>query len=185
MMVATAAMPPSRRDFSKQLPKPEADLTFEISTAVAALTTIGVVHGMVFYSPFNINIFDYANAGDFLVWSLRNPLTLLSTAVVAYFGFSGQKTRLGKMLFVVVWAAVFSAVFSFIEQGKVKAGDGRALYSEPCTIVVSEGPERYERSSITPIGSAGDVFIYFSKRLQSAYVVPKQAASSIGCPTIG
>ena len=49
-----------------------------VSLAYAAATVIGMVSSYTLLSRFGINVFDYAEAGDFLVLAIRSPMASLS-----------------------------------------------------------------------------------------------------------
>lgn len=180
-IVAAELMRPSRRDVGKPSTKPEGDIAIEISIAIAALTTIGVVHGLVFYPALGINVFDYASASDFVVWSLRDPVAICVTIVAAVTAFKTLKSRFHRALAVIFWAAIISGLTSYWEQNQVKSGKGRVLQAVSCTIKVVDHDQAIVQTGITPIGSAGDFIFYYWKVERSTYAIPKQNVVQLGC----
>jgi hypothetical protein len=164
----------------KTADKSEGDIAIEISTAIVALTTIGVIHGLFFYGPLGINIFDYATAADFAVWSLRDPVAILLTLLSAAGAYKFMKRRSTRLVLIVVSAAFFSMATSFFEQHRVKSGQGRGFGSS-CTIVTVDGEKSVTRTGITPVGSAGDFILFYWKKDQSTFLLPKQNVIQLTC----
>jgi hypothetical protein len=69
--------------------------TLVISVLYGYVTVLGIIYSYVLYRRFGINIFDYAELGDFLLAALRNPAALLSGGLlVVWIGFSALNFRL-------------------------------------------------------------------------------------------
>ena len=130
--------------------------TLVLTVGYLGLTIVGLMRDWWFYRYFGINILDYSETGDFLLAAIRNPLVivlgLLPVGIIlgvaylrdaaiarsakyrAYSQRSSQKrwNSLGVRIFIYTWfvivyAGLFTQLYSFREVSRIKSGIGQRV----------------------------------------------------------
>lgn len=166
------------------------DLSTEITIGGLTLAVMGVIHSVVFYYPFDINIFDHIGASDFIVLALKNPFAILATVFWSLSVFATTHryqvprcliSRTTYLISIVAFGAVSSFFFSYIEARQVLSGNGRFFNASPCTIALKDGGGNREFTNITPLGTVGDYYVLYFYDKESTFFYNKRVVDSVSC----
>lgn len=166
------------------------DLSTEITVGSITLATMGLTHGLFYYAPFGINIFDYMAASDFIIMSFKEPGTLIAALLLCtplYFSFRFwsrlKENRALQLLLLWFFASAIAGARAHNAAHAVLADQGRTLSEHPCTITFNRGGNEYSISNLVPLGTVSDFLIYYHPDEQATYVESKRVIISVSCAT--
>jgi hypothetical protein len=174
--------------------------TFFLSLLYGLLTAIGIFYSYILYRQFRINIFDYAEIGDFLLAAFRNRVALLAfgcllvfimlEAVVLCFLFSHRIRRtLYTIIILFVPALIFGVLIGFavsapnsvvetahsIKQGKQPRVKVRFNSS-------SGSADQTTEPGLVLIGATQKVVFFYDVNDERTIVIPQSQIVSIKVP---
>ncbi|MDX1555083.1 MAG: hypothetical protein R3212_03560 [Xanthomonadales bacterium] len=162
------------------------------SIVYVAASTIGMVYSWEFLRRFGINVFNYAQIGDFLLASLKEPFTwLLVLAAIAimmidnassrrfarkeraaWLRWYGSKTyRSINYLVAIVLILLFLNVYTGKKAEEVKAGKG-----ERVDVLLADGTRR---SSALLLGTTGQFLFLFDHASGQVDIHPHENVQTI------
>jgi len=163
-----------------------------VSALYVMASTIGMLFSWDYLRLFGINIFNYAQIGDFLLASLKEPFTWVIVIVsvllvMADNAMSRRVERGGKRRFfkwygtrsyrmvnyvgAVVLIVTFTHLYALAKKDKVLAGGGR--------IVNVQLTESTTKNQVVLLGTTGSFIFLFDPLLQEVAVHPHENVYSI------
>jgi len=170
------------------------------------LTAVGMSYEFVLFQQFNVNLFDYADATDFVLVALRNPpllvFTLISTAIVrnAYrlhaWGLARSShyrevsermmswrwypafERVSVTLILVGYFAILSGFYAQHNAAGIKSGEGRAIFVDLVSDVAN-GSTNHTPTGYLPLGSTSRYLLVFNPANGHTEVLPVNNVSRI------
>ena len=168
--------------------------TLVLTLAYLGLTAVGLMRDWWFYRYFGINILDYSETGDFLLAAIRNPLVILLGLLpvgIIYGAAYVREAALAKSpkyrayaerysrtrwnsvgfrafiygWFVIVYAALFTQLYSFREVSTIKAGAGTRV-----SLIRTDGVSSAEYPIF--LGSTAKFFFLYYPSRKETEVVP-------------
>lgn len=163
-----------------------------VSALYVVASTIGMLFSWAFLREFGINVFEYAQIGDFLLASLKEPFTwaLVALAIgvvaadnafsrrfqrkerAAWIGWYGShRYRQINYLVALVLVGMFLWIFADYKADDIYNGNGR--------IVEYQVADSTTRRSATFLGTTAQFVFLFDARSQKVYVHPHESLTSI------
>ena len=163
-----------------------------ISALYVVASTIGMLFSWDYLRRFGINVFDYAQIGDFLLASLKEPMTWALVAVAgalvfvdnAFSLFWQRKERSGWTRWygssryrVLNYVVAFLMVVIFIDgYAKYKA---RQTFAGSGQLIEYQLVESNTRRSASLLGTTAQFIFLFDARTRKVYVLPHESIKSI------
>ena len=163
-----------------------------ISALYVVASTIGMLFSWDYLRRFGINVFDYAQIGDFLLASLKEPMTWALVAVAgalvfvdnAFSRFWQRKERSGWTRWygssryrVLNYVVAFLMVVIFIDgYAKYKA---RQTFAGSGQVVEYQLVESNTRRSASLLGTTAQFIFLFDASTRKVYVLPHESVKSI------
>lgn len=163
-----------------------------VSGLYLVASTIGMMFSWAFLREFGINVFDYAQIGDFLLASLKEPFTwalfalafllvVLDNAMgrrfqrkkrAAWIGWYGSERYRRLNYFVaVILVVMFLTIYADVKAKDVYDGNGR--------VVEYQLADSESSRSATFLGTTAQVVFLFDVQSQRVYVHPYESLVSI------
>jgi hypothetical protein len=163
-----------------------------VSAVYVTASVIGMLFSWDFLRLFGINVFNYAQIGDFLLASLKEPFTwvivIMSVLLVmADNAMSRRVERRGKRRFLwwygsrryrtlnyigaIVLIVMFTHVYAQLKKERVLAGGGR--------LVKVQLTESVETSQVVLLGTTGTFIFLYDPQLKEVAVHPHENVYSI------
>ena len=163
-----------------------------VSAVYVSASVIGMLFSWDFFRLFGINVFNYAQIGDFLLASLKEPITwvivivsvLLTTVdnmMSRRVGRSGKRRflkwygskryRLLNYIGAVVLIVIFTHLYALAKKDRVLAGGGR--------MVNVQLTESTAKNQVVLLGTTGSFIFLYDPLLQEVAVHPHENVYSI------
>lgn len=163
-----------------------------LSVIYVAASTIGMVYSWDLLRQFGINVFHYAQIGDFLLASLKEPFTWLLVVLPIFFvmldnASSRRHQRKGKLkwlrwygteayrnvnyLVLISLIVLFLHVYAIGQAEKIRAGAGKVVE----VLLADESPER----SATLLGTTGQFIFLFDPATRRVDIHPNENVQTI------
>jgi hypothetical protein len=176
--------------------------TLLLTFVYLALTFVGMTHDWWFYRYFKINILDFSETSDFLLAAIRNPLVIVLSILPVGLVYLLQRFREVAIrrspwyeamvrkyegtvwnslsiriaiygAFVVVYAILFTQLYSFREASRIKAGKAglRVAFMRTDGVVSDEQP--------VLLGTTGKFLLLYYPSRKATEIVPIDNAALI------
>ena len=163
-----------------------------ISTLYVAASTIGMLFSWDYLRRFGINVFDFAQIGDFLLASLKEPMTwaLVAVASVLVFAdnsfsrfwqrkersrwtrwYGSSRYRVLNYLVAILMVVIFIDGYARYKARQTFAGNGQLIEYQ----LVESGSRR----SASLLGTTAKFVFLFDANTRKVYVLPHESIKSI------
>ena len=169
-----------------------------ISALYVIASTIGMLFSWDFLRRFDINVFHYAQIGDFLLASLKEPMTWALVAVAATLvaadnalsriwqrqgrgnwtrWYGSQRYRVLNYVVAILMVVIFIDGYASYKARETYDGNGK--------VIEYQLTDSSTRRSATLLGTTGQFVFLFDATTQKVYVVPHESIRAISFPAPG
>ena len=169
-----------------------------VSSVYIAASIVGLMFAWAFLMPFGINFFNYAQISDFLLASLKEPLTwvYVALAMLMVLGDNAMSRRWGRrerarwlrwygtaayrrlnVYALILIAAVLISAHAWTKAARVKRGGGESV-----TVQFADGGEPVEA---VLLGTTGLFVFLYDPDAERASVYPHESIHSISMDSMG
>lgn len=166
-----------------------------ISALYVVASTIGMLFAWDYLRRFGINVFNYAQIGDFLLASLKEPMTwglvIFAVLLVALDNFMSRRWqrkerrawtrwygtgtyRAANILVAIVMLIIFIDGYARYKAGETYDGNGKVV-----EYVLADSPIRH---SATLLGTTAQFIFLFDADSSKVYVLPHESIALITFP---
>jgi hypothetical protein len=164
--------------------------TLMLTLVYLGLTFVGFIHDFFFYMYFKINILDFSETSDFLLAAIRNPLVILlamlPVPVLLLYQSAIRRSKWYKrytakhkntkwnsvplravsaVLFILVYASLFTQLYAFRDAARTKAGHGQRV-----SFLRNDGVASDEQPIL--LGTTGKFFFLYYPSRKATEIVP-------------
>lgn len=172
-----------------------------VSLAYAQITSIGIIYSWTLYESFGVNIFDFAEANDFLLASLKEPFALVMSVItvillgVQMWYFTVRRRKRGALssgtamtyLWVFVITALVYTLFPSHFFAKKSAGliqENKAGHVTVRYKIESQSPEATaQEANLSLIGTSEKFAFFYEQKTGRTLAVSLSNIQVISFPT--